>query len=170
MRQISFILLIIASIFALSLSSCSTSQTFTVQGIPGTVITNPKNQHLAVIDNIGKTEIKLKRKDGYIHFLQAQAPGSSLSVPFALDYKDNGKRCLSRGLGQTLAFMGGVLALSGSLSMLIGGESAMTPGVIMTGAGGALAGLGFALGAANLPINYDYDYLKIQTTNSDILK
>jgi hypothetical protein len=49
-------------LFSATLSSCSSSQTFTVQGIPGTVITNPSNKQLAVIDHSGQAKIKLKRK------------------------------------------------------------------------------------------------------------
>ena len=170
MRNINFILIAIVGVLALSLSSCSSSQTFTVQGTPGTIITNPQNQQLAVIDNSGQAQIKVKRKEGYMHYLQAQAPGSSLPVPFALDYKNNGKRCITRGTGRTIMFIGAIVELSGALALALGGDAATTSGAVMVGGGAACAGLGFAMGAANNPINYDYDYQKTQTTNNDIVK
>lgn len=170
MRQANFILIAIVGVLALSLSSCSTSQTFTVQGTPGTLITSPQNQQLGFIDNSGQINIKMKRKEGYMHYLQAKAPGSSLSVPFALDYKNNGKRCVRRGAGQTIMVIGAIVELSGALALALGGDAATTSGAIMVGGGAAFAGLGFAMGAANTPIDYDYDYQKLQTTNNDVVK
>lgn len=150
-----------------SFSSCSTSQTFTVQGVPGTVITTPQNQQVAVVDNSGQAKIELKRKGGYLHYLQAQTPGSNLMVPFALNYNDNHSRSIQRGTAQSIMLVGGLVELGGALA-LIGGTS--TVSIIMVGGGAAFAGIGFLLGAANNPIDYDYDYQKEQSTNNDIVK
>ena len=51
-----------------TLSSCSTTQTFTVRGVPGTVISKD-NMQIAVIDPSGQAQITLQRKNGYEHFL-----------------------------------------------------------------------------------------------------
>lgn len=69
-----------------SLTSCQT-QTFTVYGTPGTVISYNQKQ-LAVIDQTGTAQITTRRREGYHHFYQAQAPGSDVKVPFAMDYTD----------------------------------------------------------------------------------
>ena len=170
MKQRNIFLTALIVMFALTLTSCSTSQTFTVQGTPGTIITTPQNQQVAVIDNSGTAKVEIKRNMGYLHYLQAQAPGTSVTVPFALDYKNNGSRAISRGAGQGIISVGAIVALGGGLGLLLGGDAAMTPGAIMVGGGAALALSGCALGAANDPIKYDYDYEKVQSANNDIVK
>lgn len=87
MKQISkIIVVLLAEIFLLN--SCHI-QRFNVYGTPGTIIkTLDGTETLAVIDNNGVANIKLDRRSGYDPFLQAVAPGSDKSVPFALDYKD----------------------------------------------------------------------------------
>ena len=170
MKRITSIIMIVLGITVVSLSSCSSSQTFTVQGVPGTFITNPQGQQIAVIDNSGQAKVELKRKGGYMHYLQAQTPGSNLQVPFALDYKNNSSRAVRRGAGQTIMIAGAIVELGGCLALVLGGDAATTAGAAMVGGGAAFAGLGFGMGAANTPINYDYDYQKTQKTNNDIFK
>lgn len=170
MKRITSIIMIVLGITVVSLSSCSSSQTFTVQGVPGTFITNPQGQQIAVIDNSGQAKVELKRKGGYMHYLQAQAPGSNLQVPFALDYKNNSGRAVRRGAGRAIMIAGAVVELGGCLTMISGGDAATNSAAAMVFGGCALAGLGFGMGAANTPINYDYDYQKTQKTNNDIFK
>ena len=170
MKHIKYLVLVLLGVTAVSLSSCSTSQTFTVQGVPGTIITNPQGQQVAVIDNSAQAKIELKRKGGYMHYLQAQTPGSNIQVPFALDYRNNSSRAVRRGAGQTIMIAGAIVELGGALALLLGGDAATTLGAAMAGGGAALVGLGFGMGAANSPINYDYDYQKTQKTNNDIFK
>lgn len=175
MKKTNFYLLIVIGIFLVTLSSCSSSQTFIVQGVPGTIIANPQNQQVAVIDNSGKASIKMKRKYGYTHFLQAQAPGSNILVPFALDYK-NHSRATSRDLeaygGYWIMGMGAIGCLTAG-AMALGGDFAAAGGGAFLGGGlGAMliGGLIGADGSSKDGIDYDYDYQKVQVTNSDIIR
>lgn len=177
MKKTYFYLLIIIGTFLVTLSSCSTSQTFMVQGVPGTVISSPTNQRLAVLDNMGQAQIKTKRKEGYYHYLQAQVPGSNLQVPFALDYNNH-----SRATGRSAEVLGGSFLLSAGIFgcvyagiVALAGDFAEVGGGIATGAGlGGLliGGIIMADGNSkdNAGINHDYDYQKLQSTNSDILR
>lgn len=155
-------------LFSATLSSCSSSQTFTVQGIPGTVITNPSNKQLAVIDHSGQAKIKLKRKEGYYHYLQAQAPGSYLQVPFALDYKDRkgtiGKVGCGLGLLSSTALIVEALTISDD-------KSDKSLGIVALGTG-AMAVLGYSMALADMPgdENRVYNYQKKQITNNDIIR
>lgn len=175
MNNIKFILFILVTLLSTTLTSCSSSQSFFVQGVPGTIIANPQNQQIAVIDNSGQTKIKMKRKQGYTHYLQALTPGSNILVPFALDYKNH-----SRATGRDLEAWGGafIMALGAGSGMVAG---AMALGGDFSDAGGGAflgAGLGGLLvggimmgdGMSKDGIDYDYDYKKIQTTNADIIR
>lgn len=177
MKKINIYLLIVLGTFMVTLTSCSSSQTFMVQGVPGTIIANPQNQQVAVIDNSGKAQIKTKRKEGYYHYLQAQAPGSNILVPFALDYKNH-----SRATGRGVEVLGGSFLLSAGIFgcvyagiVALAGDFAEVGGGIATGAGlGGLlvGGIIMADGTSkdNVGINHDYDYQKVQVTNSDIIR
>lgn len=158
-------LFFLMSLFAATLSSCSSSQTITVQGIPGTVITNPSNKQLAVIDHSGQAQIKLKRKEGYYHYLQAQAPGSYLQVPFALDYKNRKGTIGKIGIG--LGLVGSVAEIIEALTM---SDDKSSVGIIV--ATGAAAILGYSMALADMPgeQNRVYNYQKKQITNNDIIR
>ena len=177
MKTTKIIFSTILGLLLLFLSSCNPSQTFTVQGIPGTIISNPTNQQLAIIDDTGKTRIKLYRKDGYYHYLQAQAPGSNTQVPFALDYK-NHSRATDRGLlktayGTTIA-IGVASSIGLGIAAFVAGAEGTIIGVFgavdLVCAFGGLGLSGIVTDRTSNIINYDYDYMKLQTTNSDILK
>ncbi|MCH5174786.1 MAG: hypothetical protein J1F40_02750 [Prevotellaceae bacterium] len=174
MKTSNFILFMMIGITVLLLSSCSTSQTFTVQGEPGTVITTPQNQQIAVVDNSGNAQIKMKRKAGYYHYLNAQAPGSNLQVPFALDYK-NKNRATKRGLiraGEWTLFGASIISSISLGAMALANVEDATAAYIILGAtsiGGAFGGLGLEFCYMD-PIDSDYDYLKTQSTNSDLLR
>lgn len=176
MKTTKIIFSTILGLLLLFLTSCNPSQTFTVQGIPGTIISNPANQQLAIVDNTGKTRIKLYRKDGYYHYLQAQAPGSNTQVPFALDYK-NHSRATNRGLLETAYYTTITTSIASSIGLGIA-ALAGAEGTIFAALGavdlvcgfGALGLSGIVIDRKSNIINYDYDYVKLQTTNSDILK
>ena len=164
MKQIRFFFLILAGITILLLSSCTTSQTFIVQGTPGTVIADHQNRQLAVVDQTGQAQVTIKR-DGYMHYLQSKAPGSSVFVPFGLDYTD--KNYSSRfAWGVGLVVTGSVFALEGGLLLALTEE--VGAGLIVAAGGVAVGGLSFL----TLPwlIDGDYDYNKIQKTNNDLIK
>ena len=165
MKQISFFFLILAGITILLLSSCTTSQTFIVQGTPGTVIADHQNRQLAVVDQTGQAQVTIKR-DGYMHYLQSKAPGSSVFVPFGLDYTDkNYSSRFAWGVGLVVA--GSVLALEGGI-LAAAVPDEVEVGLICAGVGVGVGGLSFL----TLPwlIDGDYDYNKIQKTNNDLIK
>lgn len=174
MKKTSFFLLIVLGTFLASFSSCSTSQTFTVQGTPGTIISSPNNQRLAVLDNMGQAQIKTKRKDGYFHYLQAQVPGSNLQVPFALDYNNHNRgpqRGFYKGVGYTVAGAGFLASMVGLLAGVVDSDASSTFGAVGLGGLGAM-GIGYliTLPGEGEAIDFDYDYQQIQVTNSDILR
>jgi len=62
----SFFNIIIFFFISITLFSCASSQTFYVNGTPGTIITTPSNERIAQIDNSGQAKITFKRKLGYL--------------------------------------------------------------------------------------------------------
>ena len=158
------IIILFMGMFAAVFSSCSSSQTITVTGIPGTIISNPSNKQLAVIQQSGEAKIKLKRKEGYYHYLQAQAPGSYLQVPFALDYKNR---------KATLGWVGLGLGVVGSAAEIVaacsGGSDFVIPLVIGSG---SLAVAGYSMALIEEPGDPKraYKYQKKQITNNDIIR
>lgn len=160
--------------------SCGGTQTITVNGMPGTVIGDPSNQQIAVIDQTGMAKISLKRKAGYIPYLYATAPGSDVPVPFALDYKAKGTAGNSMALGTayTLATLGAGAAIGGLAILLASGESdgksnsdMTNTGAIVAGAGVAVMGIGYGLYEVSDPSGKKtYNYLPNQTTNNDLVR
>lgn len=73
---------------SLIMLSCKSSQTITVHAAPGTKIYTPADIQNPVgsVSNSGKLKVKLSVKP-YFGYLLAEAPQSSLKVPFGLDYK-----------------------------------------------------------------------------------
>jgi len=155
------------------LSSCSSYQTFSVKGTPGTIIRSPNNQQLGVIGNTGETKITLRRKDGYYHYLQAYVPGSSVFIPFALDYqnKKNIVRDYYQGLGYVLAGVGVIAELASIPMVAQDSENEFALGMCIGGAGVSLLGLGIWELARYKGgrIKHEYAYQKFQTTNTDIV-
>lgn len=166
-------ILLVMAIF--SLSSCSSKQTLIVQGQPGTVISSPQQQQLAIIDYDGKAKVTLKRSEGYTPFLLSQAPGSNLLVPFAVDYK-NRSTAIAKGamwVGTTVALIGAVVGISGAAMTSGKSKSSKDTGtsVALAGLGVMAAGTGVMLGclpAVSAP--QDFKYLTDQQTNNDLLK
>lgn len=165
----------------LSFSSCSSSQTFFVNGYPGTIIAYPDGNALAQIDHSGTTQITLNRNGGYYHYLLAKAPNSDLPVPFALDYKDhnrNGAKYALEGIGGTVGIAGGIALFGGLVGAIIKetseGEDANTyflGGLGLAGLGAGIAGGAIYVSGRNMDQQErNYDYLPQQTTNNDIIQ
>ena len=160
--------------------SCGGTQTITVNGMPGTVIGDPSNQQIAVIDQTGTAKILLKRKAGYIPYLYATAPGSDVPVPFALDYKTKGTAGNSVALGgaYTLAGIGAIGVLTAATMLALSGDSdgksnsdMTNTGAVILGVGVAAAGAGYGLYEVSDPKGKKtYNYLQNQTTNNDLVK
>lgn len=175
----SFFNIIIFFFTSITLLSCASSQTFYVNGTPGTIITTPTNERIAQIDNSGQAKITLKRNLGYFPFLEAQTPYSNIKVPFALDYKNKNRnvpKYILLGTGCSIAFLGLVTTLSGGLGYLLEGayagdvaygwDAMMLMGGITTLFG---AGLGI-WGGSMEQLDRNYDYLENQSINNDIIQ
>ena len=125
-------------------TSCYTNQKFHVYGVPGTIITSmDENTTLAVIDQSGVAEIKVKRNDGYNAFLLAKSPDSDNFIPFALDYQDKNR-------SKTFGILYGCF---------------LVPPLLFVGIAGPMWVFGSLMGT-----QFDYDYLDYQHTNNDIIR
>ncbi len=126
------------------LSSCSVTQEIRVEGRPGTSIYDSNGKMLSTIDYSGSTIITIDRANEYHYFLQAKAPDSNILVPFALDYTNNNRSLDSDRLGWI------------SLCM------PPLAGVLIYGWWGC-----FKEGYGH---DDDFDYLRFQKTNNDLVK
>lgn len=124
------------------LSSCNTTQTFTVRGVPGTVISKG-NKQIAVIDQTGQAQVTTNRDDGYEQFYLAKTPNSNLQVPFALDYNDVNRSGKNR----------------------VWSTFWILPPFTFIGLCGP-----FFVYEERQGIKYDYDYLINQSTNNDLIR
>lgn len=175
----SFFNIIIFFFISITLFSCASSQTFYVNGTPGTIITTPSNERIAQIDNSGQAKITFKRKLGYLPFLEAQSPYSNIKVPFALDYKNKNRnvpRYILLGSGYSLVFVGLVTTLTGGLGHLLEGASAGDvvygfESMMLMGGLTTLFGSGLGMwGGSMEQLDRNYDYLENQSINNDIIQ
>ena len=156
-----------------TLFSCSTSQTLTIEGLPGTEILTPGLKNLGTIGNNHKTKITIP-SDDYYAFLLARSNGSKELVPFALDYKNKkyrGTKAQS-AIGIGLGVAGLFPMLTGAI-MLCADEDVEETGVAMILGGTGVALAGFAIGGPayarldQAQYQYQYKYLSSQSTNED---
>ncbi len=164
-------LLFVGILFALS--SCNVTQKITVVGRPGTTIYDTNDRMLGTIENTGKTTLEISRNDGYYAFLQAQAPGSNILVPFALDYKDC-RRELGQSIGTyagaTIAIMGSICGLTAMIAGLQGDDD-ISSAFAITGLGCIGVGVGTMLPCIFRSIpDPDFNYTDTQKTNEDLIK
>lgn len=167
---------IIPLLLLLFISACTTTETITVEGEPGTVIYSPYRTELGKIQSNGKTKINLS-SDAYYGYLYTYNSQDDIWVPFALETKRNshsGTKAVL-GLGYTLETVGIATMIPGVIMICAAGDDGdvQTTGLILTGAGAgmALAGVG-CLPAGNrlkqLSYQYNFSYQKNQVTNSDL--
>jgi len=169
----SFFNIIIFFSISITLFSCASSQTFYVNGTPGTIITTPSNERIAQIDNSGQAKITLKRNIGYYPFLEAQTPYSNIKVPFALDYKNKNRnlpKYVLLGSGYSLVYLGCTTVAGCLIGYVASGEEFfMTIMSVASLASGAGAGLGI-WGDSMEQLDRNYDYLENQSINNDIIQ
>ena len=172
MKHIIFkFILIVGTTFALF--SCTTSQTLTIEGLPGTEILTPGLKNLGTIGNNHKAKITIP-SDDYYAFLLARSNGSKELVPFALDYRNKKYRgTRAQGaIGMGLGIAGLVPMLTGTLMLCVdedveeAGLSMLLGGVGATVAGLAIGGPAFAR-LDQTQYQYQYKYLSSQSTNED---
>ncbi len=156
-----------------ALSSCNVTQKITVVGRPGTTIYDTNDRMLGTVENTGKTTLEISRNDGYYAFLQAQAPGSNILVPFALDYQDC-HRQLGQDIGTYTGFglliMTSVCGITAAVAGVLGDDD-ISQGFALTAAGGLATGLGLMLPCLLRAIpDPDFNYTDTQKTNEDLIK
>lgn len=155
-------------------SSCSTVETITVHGNPGTKIYSPQKSKLATIPQTGKVKVKLP-SDAYFGYLYTRDDIHNRWIPFALDVKQNkhtGTKAQSLG-GLTLSSIGGLCLVIGTIAELAeGGESSTGLSLIGVGGGSALVGTGLLIPAqaklGQLAYQYNFSYTSKQQVNSDL--
>ena len=157
---------VVAVIFLMA--SCTTSQTITIKGTPGTNIYTPSNNLLGSIDQKGEIKVKLE-SDNYYAFLLSQKQGSQELVPFALDYKSC-NYMLDRSLYGLFAVIdcAGLGAALGGLfangdtraNLFVGGSAAVLA------ASAYLLPAEYRLGQTQQA--YRFKYLSYQSTNDDL--
>lgn len=116
MKHIIFKFILLAGT-TFALFSCTTSQTLTIEGQPGTEILTPGLKNLGAIGSNHKVKISIP-SDDYYAFLLARSNGSKELVPFALDYRN--KKYRGTRAQQAIG-----------IGLAVGGLATMVPGVII---------------------------------------
>ncbi len=170
MKNISIILATI--ILCASFFSCTTSQTISVIGTPGTTIYTPGMDKKWTIQQNGKCDIKLASQD-YHHYLLSKEANSDLLVPFALDYKKRNYigTQFAAALGKGIAFSGLAVNVASIIAMLAGdteiGGTLFLTGCVTTGIGAAI-GMPADFRMQQDQQMYKFKYLSEHATNDDI--
>lgn len=142
-----YINLLIIPLLCLCLASCSTSRNMVFHGKPGTkVYTASGSTLLATIGSTGEAKIKLS-DNVRSAFFYAQPAGSSLRIPFGLDYKKcgYGMNRFLEGLGMTTSVIGDVAMVAGAIAAGVDSESSAPVILVGGGAGVALLGASFGI-------------------------
>lgn len=157
-------LLLVVGILA-SLFSCTTSQTVSISGTPGTDIYTLDKTKLATIDHTGKTKIKFP-SEGYYGLLLTYNEAQDKFIPFALDYKKKnylGSKIASV-FGAGLCIEGGAFT---AIGLLISVNPMAAIGATALGVGGGMWGIG-AERSDQTQQAARFTYLKEHSTNEDI--
>ena len=157
-------LLLVVGILA-SLFSCTTSQTVSISGTPGTDIYTLDKTKLATIDHTGKTKIKFP-SEGYYGLLLTYNEAQDKFVPFALDYKKKnylGSKIASV-FGFELFFIGG---LTTAIGLLASENSIAAIGATALGVGGGIWPISAQRSDQTQQVAR-FTYLKEHSTNEDI--
>lgn len=166
-----FKLLFVVGILA-SLFSCTTSQTITISGTPGTDIYTLDKKKLATIDHTGNTKIKFP-SDGYYGLLLTYNKTQDKFIPFALNYKNKnywGSQ-ISCYTGLYVMGAGIVPMFAGTIAICAGDDEVGTP-LVGVGAATMLVGAGMAgIGGSRveqIQQQYRFAYLNNHSTNDDL--
>lgn len=157
------------------LAACSTTEKFTIAGVPGTEVYSPQKESVGTINSDGKLKVKVP-SDAYYAFFYTYDRTSDLWVPFALDVKTNrhnGTKAAMYG-GYSLMCAGLAPLLTGGIMAIAGGDDMSGEGAIFAGIGGAaiFGGMGLGMPAQGrlrqLSYQYNFGYKKNQATNQDL--
>lgn len=152
--------------------SCTTTQTISIKGEPGSEIYSPGMSRLGVINETGSVDITLP-SEGYYAYLLSQDKDSKQLIPFALDYKNKNYygTYFARNLGMGLAATGSALLLTSTIILLAGGEDVARPLLL---AGAAFDALGIPIGmpadfrTKQTQYEHKFKYKSQHRTNQDI--
>lgn len=163
---------ILLAILCSMITACSTMQSITINGTPGTEIYSPDKKKLATINQSGQANVNIS-SDDYYAFLLSRQQDSEQYVPFALDYnfKSSAQTEALTYTGMTLAFAGCACMLPATILLAAGVEDV---GAILYLAGTGATGLGMGLGMPmdmrlqQTQYQYQYKYISPNSTNQDI--
>ena len=152
--------------------SCTTTQTISIKGEPGSEIYSPDMSRLGVINETGSVDITLP-SEGYYAYLLSQNKDSKQLIPFALDYKNKNYygTYFAKNLGMGLAATGSTLLLTSTIILLAGGEDVATP-LLLAGAGFDAVGIPIGMPAdfrtKQTQYEHKFKYKSQHRTNQDI--
>ena len=152
--------------------SCTTSQTISIAGTPGTEIYTPDKDKIAVIPATGKAKVRIPGDVYYAYFMSHQV-GSNEFVPFALDFNRcnyAGKRA-ARILSYPAAALGAIMVGVGAANTA-GEEDGSLRGPFIGGgtiitAAGITGAIALHKQLKQTQLRYRYKYLSSQSTNED---
>lgn len=134
------------------MTSCSTTEKFTVNVPAGTKIYAPyDNTPCGIADGSNKVNVVVP-SDMYCGFVLAQPDGSNVKIPLGINYKHNRHNGTRAALytGGTLTSIGTGVTLIGAIALIAassnGDDDVASTFGAMAGAGGAAAGIGVAIG------------------------
>lgn len=163
---------ILLAILCSMITACSTMQSITINGTPGTEIYSPDKKKLATINQSGQANINIS-SDDYYAFLLSRQQDSEQYVPFALDYnfKSSAQTEALMYTGMSLGIAGCACMLPATILLAAGVEDV---GLILFLAGTGADGLGLGLGMPmdmrlqQTQYQYQYEYISPNSTNQDI--
>lgn len=152
--------------------SCTTSQTISIAGTPGTEIYTPDKDKIAVIPATGKAKVRIPGDVYYAYFMSHQV-GSNEFVPFTLDFNRcnyAGKRA-ARILSYPAAALGAIMVGVGAANTA-GEEDGSLRGPFIGGgtiitAAGITGAIALHKQLKQTQLRYRYKYLSSQSTNED---
>ena len=169
MKNISIIL-----ILALLFTSCSTTETISIKGTPGTKILYPNMNPIGTIDNTGNLDVTLTSDAYYAYLLSQSDKLDSEPIPFALDFHKKsraGKRRL-RNFLMTWTSIGTAMAVGGLIGAACGageaGGGVAAAGALLFMAPGIGVGAPLDSKLSQTTWKYQFQYNDNQTTNENL--
>ena len=159
------------SLFAIfTLSSCSSTQTISIHGKPGTTIYTSDMKKIATIPESGESQIEIS-KDITCNYLLSIDKDGDKAIPFALDFENrscNGPKIAENiCLGLLFPSIGGLI--TGTILIILEGYSVVSiasSGLLLAT---TLTGANSSSTALEDQYKYRFKYLPEQTTNQDIV-
>lgn len=164
-----FYKLLVSVIFCAIITSCSTSQTISVFGNPGTEIYSPDMDRVGVVDNKGIAKIKIA-SDDYYAYLMSFNKSTGDFVPFALDYKECNylDEQVLRGVGYTVMFAGAFAGFVGAIAAIDGSDD-VARDFFVPGSAGMLLGAAISMPSYcrlnQIQQTWKYKYLPTHQSN-----